>query len=98
MAMPTVDLKDPNVHVVESIPQTASEESENALRSIGQRRINVIWEITQAAIAVAVTMGTIAAALIKIDAPVVFNAFFLVVGFYFSRTNHQTIGGITSGR
>jgi hypothetical protein len=26
--------------------------------------------------------------------PVLSNAFFLIVGFYFSRTNHQSIGGI----
>ena len=71
----------------------------------GQRKISLIWERTQAAIAMLVTL----VALIDISlaaflgpkgeiavAAMVFvtNAFSLVIGFYFSRTNHAAIGGI----
>lgn len=60
----------------------------------GQRRINIIWEVTQAIIAIAVTLAVIFAALTKIESTVLTNAFFLIIGFYYSRTNHQAIGGI----
>lgn len=66
----------------------------------GQRRINLIWEVTQAVVAVSVTFTTLfVAARLSLDADdaarlLLSNAFFLVVGFYFGRTNHQRIGGI----
>jgi hypothetical protein len=74
---------------------------ETALRSAGQRRVNILWEITQALIAVSVSATTlfVAATLaIRQDLMGAFlllsNAFFLVVGFYFGRTNHQKSGGV----
>ena len=60
----------------------------------GQRRINMVWELTQAAIAVSITAGVIYCAITQTVAEVLTNAFFLIVGFYFSRTNHSAIGGI----
>jgi hypothetical protein len=68
----------------------------------GQRRINVIWEVTQSVIALAVTGSTLyVAAKLSLITPaltaaflLLSNAFFLVVGFYFGRTNHQRQGGI----
>ena len=60
----------------------------------GQRRINLIWEYTQATVAVLITLAVIVCAIFKITSPEITNAFFLIVGFYFSRTNHQAIGGI----
>lgn len=66
--------------------------------TFGQRRINLIWEATQATIAVAVTISTVAGALMGVESAVLSNSFFLVVGFYFGRTNHQRIGGIVQGR
>lgn len=67
----------------------------------GQRRINLVWEYTQSAIALMVTLATLftAARLSvggqKSDAPFLLlsNGFFLVVGFYFGRTNHIRTGG-----
>lgn len=59
-----------------------------------QRRINLIWEITQALIAVSITGAIIYSALTKTPIETLSNAFFLIVGFYFSRTNHAAIGGI----
>jgi hypothetical protein len=62
----------------------------------GQRRINLIWEITQAMIALMITGAIIYTAITKSPAEVITNSFFLIVGFYFSRTNHAAIGGVGS--
>jgi len=70
--------------------------------SHGQRRINLIWEITQAVVAVSVTLVTLGVAgQLSLRVPtdtaaalLLSNAFFLVIGFYFGRTNHQRIGGV----
>lgn len=72
------------------------------LTHAGQRKINLIWELTQALIAILVTATTlvVAAALAMrgetLIAAFIFlsNAFSLVIGFYFSRTNHTKIGGV----
>lgn len=67
----------------------------------GQRRINLIWEITQAFVAISVTGSTLyVAAQLAVkggtETPFLLlsNAFFLVVGTYITRTNHQKIGGV----
>ena len=72
-------------------------------RTAGQRRVNIIWETTQAMIAVTVTISTLyvsarlatsggsdMAAFLLLS-----NAFFLVIGFYFGRTNHARPTGGT---
>lgn len=64
------------------------------LTTAGQRRVNLIWEFTQAAIAVLITGAVVYCSIVQIDSAVLTNAFFLIVGFYFSRTNHAAIGGI----
>ena len=77
---------------------------ETTLRTAGQRRINIIWEVTQACIAIFVTVSTlyVAAKLTLGDKAseasflLLSNAFFLVIGFYFGRTNRQKVGGVTS--
>jgi hypothetical protein len=64
---------------------------ESDLHTAAQRSINKIWEYTQAAIAIAVVLANIGAVfwLVSPDgSPVLTNAFFLIVGFYFGRTNH----------
>jgi len=73
--------------------------------ALGQRRINLIWEVTQAVVALSVTMVTlyVSAALTlsakgdQAAALLLSNAFFLVIGFYFGRTNHQRVGGVGGG-
>lgn len=83
--------------VVESIkevslpPKTTSQED---LVTAGQRRINMVWEATQAIIATTITFAVIWCAIKTINSEVLTNAFFLIVGFYFSRTNHAAIGGV----
>lgn len=60
----------------------------------GQRRVNLIWEATQASIALLITGAFIYTAVRGVDSQTLTNALFLIVGFYFSRTNHTAIGGI----
>lgn len=72
----------------------------------GQRRVNMIWEFTQAFIAVAITLAIIADSIIVMlpsqkaegQIPNILCAGFgLVVGTYFQRTNHKKIGGVEFG-
>jgi hypothetical protein len=71
------------------------------ITTAGQRKINLIWEYTQAIIALVVVLSTMAAGIMEAVAPKVQQlptimsvAFGTVVGFYFSRTNHAAIGGV----
>jgi hypothetical protein len=74
-----------------SAPTTTAEQDR---KTASQRRVNIIWEITQATIAIAVTGAFVYAALNVIISETLTNAAFLIVGFYFGRTNHQRIGGV----
>ena len=69
------------------------------LTTAGQRKVNLIWEYTQAAIALMVVLATLIAGAIgmlkDVQVPTIIAvAFGMVTGFYFSRTNHAAIGGI----
>jgi regulator of protease activity HflC (stomatin/prohibitin superfamily) len=81
------------------------------LRTAGQRRVNLIWEVTQAVIAmlvVGITLtvaalaaregmrGTSQQAISTLNSAITMlsNSLFLVIGFYFGRTNHQRVGGV----
>jgi len=79
---------------------TTTEEEDRA--TVGQRRINLLWETTQSIVAVTVTTATlyVAARLALKDNGdtaaflLLSNVFFLVLGTYFNRTNHVKIGGV----
>ena len=89
-------------------PPTASQESfraeaqtQQGHTAVGQRRVNLIWEVTQSLIAIAVVFANLAVSVHvgwsneKSAVPeVLSNSLFLVIGFYFSRTNHTAIGGV----
>lgn len=87
------------VHPPNVAPTTTAEEDRKAA---GQRKINGIWEMTQAVVALAVTGATLFAAcsilkdndLNKTAFVFLTNVFFTVIGFYFGRTNHQRTGGV----
>lgn len=87
-------------------PDNPLSKEETALHTAGQRQINRIWEITQALIAVSVAGATLyVASTLSIYSQgdmaaflLLSNAFFLVIGFYFGRTNHQRVGGVDIGR
>jgi hypothetical protein len=73
------------------LPATTTAEQDTV--TAGQRKINFTWEITQAIIAVTVTMALIYVSVSGIEGEELKNAFFLIIGFYFSRTNHTNVGG-----
>lgn len=59
----------------------------------GQRRINLVWEITQSSIVFAITGAVIVMALKEIENQSMIIAFFTIITAYLTRTNHQAIGG-----
>ena len=82
--------------------QTAGKREALVLQTAGQRRINLIWEITQAIVAISITGTTMYSVISMLHngetdkaLTLLSAAFFLIIGFYFSRTNHTKIGGIT---
>lgn len=75
-------------------PLPATTTTQQDLSVAGQRRINLIWETTQAVIAVGITAAVIWLTAHAIESRDLLDAFFVVIGFYFSRTNHAAIGGI----
>lgn len=62
----------------------------------GQRRINLIWEFTQAAVTLLITGAAIYCAVKGIDADVLNFAFVAVISTYYARTNHTKIGGVSA--
>ena len=88
-----VQAKDPSVPA-----RTTFQED---LTTASQRRINLIWEYTQAIIALLVVFSTMVTGAYasfthaQDQLPTIMSvAFGTVVGFYFSRTNHAAIGGV----
>lgn len=71
------------------------------LVAAGQRKINLIWEYTQSTISILTVVANMIVAVwdglhtTHADFPVILSSsLFLIVGFYFSRTNHAAIGGV----
>lgn len=87
--------------VTQDLKSIGQRASDNEV-AIGQRKINLRWETTQATIAIAVTLTTLAVCaylVIKGEGAsgaflILSNVFFLVVGTYFQRTNHTKTGGV----
>ncbi len=82
--------------------RSAGKREASVLQTAGQRRINLIWELTQAAVALMITATTMGAVIYMVRAAEIDKAlqllsaaFFLIIGFYFSRTNHTKVGGIS---
>lgn len=78
----------------DQLPISPTTTVQQDLVTAGQRNINLIWECTQALISVGVTLAVIYCSVEKVISTELSNAFFLIIGFYFSRTNHAAIGGI----
>jgi hypothetical protein len=54
-----------------------------------QNTIYLMWETTQALVAISLVMATIYSSLFSTEIPETLkNALFIVMGFYFGRTNH----------
>jgi hypothetical protein len=87
--------------VAEDPPVASTTTTQQDLTTAGQRRINLIWEYTQAIVAVTVVVSNMIVGTYQglrgSDVPfptILSSSLFLIVGFYFSRTNHAAIGGV----
>ena len=82
-------------------PMTPTTTHQEDLTTAGQRKVNLIWEYTQSVLALLVVganmiVGTYHG-LAEKQPPyptILSSSLFLIVGFYFSRTNHAAIGGV----
>jgi hypothetical protein len=87
-----------------AVSNETARQDQTALMTQGQRKVNLIWEYTQAIIAIAVVLSNLTVGVhIGLygksgdEVPAMLtNSLFLVIGFYFSRTNHAAIGGVGS--
>lgn len=79
----------------ENPPARATTTSEQDRGTLGQRRVNLLWEGTQGIVAL-VLVGTACFALLKgIALPAEYWLLLgVVVNSYFTRTNHTKIGGV----
>lgn len=90
--------------VSQAIPATTTAEQQRM--TVGQRRINLIWEVTQAIVALSVTITTLGVCAYQVIHGsaemgaflLLSNVFFLVVGTYFQRTNHTKSSGSDAHR
>ncbi len=74
-----------------NVASTTTEEEDR--HSANRRQINLTWEYTQSAVALMVVLANVLAAFIlPTRSELLGNAFFLVIGFYFGRTNHTRPG------
>jgi len=85
-------------------PVAPTTTAQQDITTAGQRRINLIWEVTQAIIAIVVTVANMAVATyqaihttpsgVVVQHPTILSiSFGTIIGFYFARTNHAAIGG-----
>lgn len=89
-----------DTRVDKSMSPTTTVEEDKTIQ--GQRDINQLWERTQAIIAVLVVISNMIVGTAQgigvvetVEFPFILSSsLFLVIGFYFSRTNHQAIGGL----
>lgn len=96
---PEVKVDPPKVGDRNIAPKTTASED---LVTAGQRRINILWELTQAIVAIMVTGFTLyVAATLAISGSgdvaaflLLSNAFFAVITAYLTRTNHTKTGGV----
>ncbi len=73
---------------------------QHGLVAAGQRKVNLIWEYTQAIVAILIVGANLAVwlSIAFRSTPVqmpggLTDALFVIVGFYYGRTNHAAIGG-----
>jgi hypothetical protein len=97
---------------VPAVPTAAASTTtrEQDRHTLGQRRVNLLWESTQAIIALSVIGTTLyidgiiavhgkTMTELQSSALMQLNVMAaLVTGFYFGRTNHQRVGGVDIGR
>ncbi len=67
---------------------------EEDLKTAGQRKVNLVWELTQAVIAIGVTGAVIYTSINGKESAILGNAFTLIIAIYFVRMNHTKTGGV----
>jgi len=79
-------------------PKTTEQED---ITHASQRKVNLIWETTQSAIALMTVLACVVVAVshgLSMQhpefPPTLANTLFLIIGFYFGRTNHTRVGGV----
>jgi len=91
----------PEPNVEQSVAPTTTTQED--LTTAGQRRVNLIWEYTQSFVTITVVLANMIVAVINgiskgaalgEHPSILSSALFLILGFYYSRTNHAAIGGI----
>ena len=96
----TLPIKQP-----QEVPVPPTTTTQEDLVTAGQRKVNLIWEYTQSAVTILVVLANMVVATYHglnvsnagvVDShPVILSsALFLILGFYYSRTNHTSIGGV----
>lgn len=83
-----------------SLPPTTTVQDD--ITKAGQRKVNLIWEYTQSTIALTLLLASVTIFVYQAMhptlnvqfPPILSNGLFMVLGFYFARTNHAAIGGI----
>lgn len=76
----------------EALPATTTAQED--LTTLGQRRVNLIWEFTQAAVTIIITLAFVAAVFMGSESAPLTYGFFMVLATYLARTNHTKIGGV----
>ena len=76
-------------------PKTTEQED---ITTAGQRRINLIWEVTQASVTFTITIAAIYCAIKGINSDILNFAFISIISTYYARTNHTKIGGLGINR
>ena len=74
--------------------ESAGQREAETLKTSGQRKVNLIWETTQALIAFAITISIIYCDVNGIKTDNLGKAFILVITMYLIRTNHTKVGGV----
>lgn len=78
-----------------SVPPNTTQEEDRYTR--GQRKINLIWEVTQAIVTIMIIGAHITAVFVPVAsqqaASALTNVMMVVVTFYYVRTNHKRTGG-----
>lgn len=73
------------------VPKTTAEDNR---KTAGQRRVNILWEFTQAGAAVGMISLKTYMVIKRLEDKTVDAALMTILGMYFSRTNHTKIGGV----
>jgi hypothetical protein len=81
------------VKPIHDIDQETPEDTEHALRT-AERRVNILWEVTQAGLAVMIAAAVIYLAIEGRESKTLELAFMTILAMYFTRTNHTKTGGV----